>query len=207
MKKLILTSVVTFGLALGAFAQGQIILSSTSSYGLWDSVAGNYFSTAGNTPITVQVWVASDSSYVSAINSADAAGDILTASTLLTANYAMAGTYNTEAYYGSFMVGSSGKVTLTVPGLGGSPGSPEMTLAIAIWTGASTSLVDALNAGDMGGVISFQNLVGLGGTDALPSLTGWDGVGQNLTMGLVPEPTTIALGIMGLSTLLFRRRK
>jgi hypothetical protein len=215
MKKLILTSVVTFGLALGAFAQGQIILQNQNDVGLWDYAAGDYFSTAGNTPITIQVWYAANDSYINTINSANVAGDVATSSAILSANYTLIGTFYTTVNYGGFMVGGDG--TATFPSYTG-PGSTSPTLvplAIAIWTGTSTSLADALACGDMGGVISFMNNVSAGGTDPGAPLYGWEGptglgsggVDQWINMNVVPEPTTIALGIMGLSTLLLRRRK
>jgi len=114
--------------------------------------------------------------------------------------------YTTAALLG-FVKGTAA-VTLT-------SGAVPTTIAFAAWTvnsagvaGAATTLAMAQadeQAGDAGyawGVSTTQTVTP---NTSLPlALTG--GM-EGFSLGTVPEPSTIALGVMGASALLFRRRK
>jgi hypothetical protein len=99
--------------------------------------------------------------------------------------------------------------TAAVAGIG--PGNPtSASLAIAAWqatgsAGAATSLAQAQADGygwGVSGIVTAALTVGTGSPGFLPTtLTSF-----SLAQG-VPEPSTIALGVIGASTLLFRRRK
>jgi hypothetical protein len=101
----------------------------------------------------------------------------------------------------------TGPVTVTVPGQ--PAGTTGLNFVVRAWEGASydTATVKGQSA---------QFTVGaLGGTTAAgqiflpPDLGGPGGVGGLPAIGftLVPEPSTIALGLLGAAALLYRRRK
>jgi hypothetical protein len=111
-----------------------------------------------------------------------------------------------------------GNQTLTVPVDAGE----NVTVAFAAWTvnatgllGSATTLAEAQTdtlSGDAGyawGVSTTANLIAATGAENSPlmpeSIEGF-AVGTEYIGGL-PEPSTIALGVMGASALLFRRRK
>jgi hypothetical protein len=80
-------------------------------------------------------------------------------------------------------------------------------VAIAAWNnegGTITSLAAAIGAGDPWGVSNLGSATGLGGGITTPPvIAGLD----SFSLVATPEPSTIALGVMGASALLFRRRK
>jgi len=77
-------------------------------------------------------------------------------------------------------------------------------VAVAAWDGPQTSLAAAQAAGVPWGISNVGTATALGGGTFQPpnavGLDSFDVVGT-------PEPSTIALGVMGASALLFRRRK
>jgi hypothetical protein len=91
------------------------------------------------------------------------------------------------------------------------------TLAIGAWynPGGNTYATEALAAaaGVPAGFSPMESVSQLGGEGGPPTTT--SNLGQHITAGgitsfsltEVPEPSTIALGVIGASTLLFRRRK
>jgi hypothetical protein len=91
----------------------------------------------------------------------------------------------------------------------------QATVAIAAWYNAGgtiTSLADAITAGVPEGLsvlANFSNLGALGSPPATPPDLGEGSVPiTSFSLAIVtPEPSTIALGVIGASTLLFRRRK
>jgi len=82
------------------------------------------------------------------------------------------------------------------------------SVAIAAWSGAYTSLAAAQAAHAQWGLSNIGSLTaGLGGgTFQPPSATGLDSFSLVYTAA-TPEPSTIALGVIGASSLLLRRRK
>lgn len=93
----------------------------------------------------------------------------------------------------------------------GSPAGSSVWVVMKAWEGAAGSTYDSVAAAN--GKIGASNplLVGplggpnpAGGTDILPAnLTGFTG----FAIVAVPEPSTIALGLLGAAGLLIRRRK
>lgn len=105
----------------------------------------------------------------------------------------------------------SGTETATVPF---APGA-NVYVAIAAWsttTGNPTSYATALAAGDNVGysIVSTSTLEVGGtpsvGTPIIPSTLTGSGI-TDFTVGPVPEPSTIALGVMGASAFLMRLRR
>jgi len=102
--------------------------------------------------------------------------------------------------------------TLTVPG---ADAGTTPTLTVRAWQGSSFAAASAPNSGLQYGEWTFTTAKPLGGTPAggglpitPPGMTGWgpeDGTGLELVG--VPEPTTIALGVLGVGALFLRRRK
>lgn len=81
------------------------------------------------------------------------------------------------------------------------------TLALVVWwnNGGTLTAANAKAAGDPWGespLFNMNNLY-LGGAGTPPDLQGL----QSFSLAVVPEPSTIALGVIGASSLLFRRRK
>jgi len=107
----------------------------------------------------------------------------------------------------SFYKVQTGATTATVANTGV---NGSVTVALAAWNnegGTITSLAAAQAAGDPWGISpTTANIAQTGGgliqPPAIPNTIADFAIGQN-----VPEPSTIALGVIGASTLLFRRRK
>jgi hypothetical protein len=104
-------------------------------------------------------------------------------------------------------------VTLaTDPGITGTSGG-SATIALVAWYnggGTYSSYSAALTAGVPTGVSALDNIAALGGTGSpaapTPDLLGLQSFSLVVPVP-VPEPSTVALGVIGASTLLFRRRK
>lgn len=103
--------------------------------------------------------------------------------------------------------------TPTIPGTGA---NGSATVAIAAWDtvgGQYTTLAEAQAAGAAWGISPLVTLSETGGgITSPPNLAGstgvtYTGAATSFSLGSVPEPSTIALGVMGASALLFRRRK
>jgi len=98
-------------------------------------------------------------------------------------------------------------ITGTDPGIPGTAGGTA-TVALAAWFnggGAYTSLSAAQSASQPWGESPAVTLSGLGGTGSPPATPPAIGV-SSFSLSSVPEPSTIALGIMGASAFLMRRR-
>jgi hypothetical protein len=84
------------------------------------------------------------------------------------------------------------------------------TIAIAAWNnegGTITSLLAAQQAGDPWGISALANITGAISPGTPPTMSTATDLNLSFSLGVIPEPSTIALGVMGASTLLFRRRK
>lgn len=111
------------------------------------------------------------------------------------------------------LLNASGKA-VTIPN--SQPGSAAQggtgaTIALAAWAangvdGAATSLSAAQADGYAWGISDVVSIAALGGSSSPPTTNPTIGI-TSFSLGSVPEPSTIALGVMGASALLFRRRK
>jgi hypothetical protein len=99
---------------------------------------------------------------------------------------------------------------LQIPGV--TPAGSQITIALAMWTGAHASWSDAVNAiAGKGGVVAMQvatvNYLAQS-PPATPDISpGWDSAGSYLILTpLIPEPSSLSLVAVGLAALLARRR-
>ncbi|MGP8201210.1 MAG: PEP-CTERM sorting domain-containing protein [Limisphaerales bacterium] len=92
----------------------------------------------------------------------------------------------------------------------GATGGPE-TIAIAAWNnegGTITSLAAAQAASDPWGISALANITSIASPSTPANMSTASDLNLSFSLGQsVPEPSTIALGVMGVSALLFRRRK
>jgi len=111
--------------------------------------------------------------------------------------------FRTGAAAGYIAVGAAGERILTGVALGG-----DATVQIRAWNAAAGATYEVASAA-ANGIFGKSNLVNVktGGVGAPPGPAA-DLVGlQGFTVHPVPEPTTIALGLMGAGLLFLRRRK
>lgn len=106
---------------------------------------------------------------------------------------------------GAGYVTPAGSVTVT-----GVPGGQTASIQIRVWNnngGAITSFEQALEQGKS----EVYQIANLGDPNASPPGVPVDpvgfGTGQTFKTQLIPEPTTIALGVLGAAALFLRRRK
>lgn len=192
MKKTILTVIAAMGLAIGAHAQATMMLDN-SSVGGYLNLNGVAYD--GN--LSFQVWEKSSGGLLgnltqSSYNSLGSLGYVLEATV-------------TGHVTGGIM---DNAITITMNDLVGHQTSAN--LVVAAWTGAGTwkgngGLQEFLgvNFGDNNPATGAPTQPGLLDQGSIQNMGD-----LNMTaIPAVPEPSTIALGVMGLSALLFRRRK
>jgi len=102
--------------------------------------------------------------------------------------------------------------TITVSSDPGIPNTPSglATVALYAWYNGGTglTLAQAQAANDPWGASPTDNLGSLGGVGGPPAATTGDLIGlESFSLVTTPEPSTIALGVIGASAFLFRRRK
>jgi len=205
MKKLLLTSAASVGLALGAFAQGSILVDNAASinYGVAMNSAGNYY--AGT--LTLQVWERNGASDAAVNLGNGQAGGNLAGYAALNAD----GFTLMHSYGGVTMVSGVSDGTFSLGELdmaGVSPAASAADIALVVFTGSSYGV-----GGSFDGVINFLTPTAnylASPKPTAPRPTGWNAFGNDLIMSqvAVPEPTTFALAGLGAAALLiFRRRK
>ncbi len=119
--------------------------------------------------------------------------------------------YTTASFPGQISGGGNVAIPGSTPG-SASQGGNGATIALAAWVntganGAATTLAAAQADGYDWGISQVVNIAATGGVSSPPTIPPFLGIESfSLTMS-VPEPSTIALGVMGVSALLFRRRK
>jgi len=210
MKRLVLTGIATFAFALGAFAQGSIILDNSSgNFGFTANGAGSanwYSGTLG-----LEVWELNAATIPSGVNVAPAPGSGLNAySAMKAAGFKLEKTL--PGLHTSFPASVSfGEVDM--PDV--SPAGSSVVVGLAAWNTSAASWSAMLNSADANtraGVIAFVNATAnytQSPAPPPPGITGWDtSAAADLVMMPVPEPSTLALAGLGAAALLiFRRRK
>jgi len=202
MKKFIVTTLVVAGLALGAFAQGQLDIN--------NSVNGGYVTLADGSsnysgPLNIQVWVVSSS--LQGVNTVGAAWSAVQADYTSVSAGSLQGTVSTGC--GTAYGQSAGVFDYGVINMAGVAYSSSPELALVGYTGASWGA-----SGSLGGIIVFQQPIttaGSTGSLAFPAEpSGWDTEGDTglaLIAAPVPEPATFAMmGLGAAAMLIFRRR-
>jgi hypothetical protein len=220
MKKVVLTSLATLGLAVGAFGQGALIPNNNNAPGYVDmGTNGNAYSGS----VGFEVWYKNASAADNAINSLNGVnGQAANAYALLTAdgfslatsaaNLTMSGgifaftEVDIKAPGGLIPPGQAG------PGLDRSVNGGSALLAFVFWQGSGNSYLGAQN----GGIVTFVQpttdwTILPPNTPVPPFSDAFGGNGApyaDLIMTPIPEPGTFALAGLGAAALLiFRRRK
>jgi hypothetical protein len=232
MKKLILTSAVIVGAALGAYAQGVVAFNDESTPGYVIE------STLSHTSSTVTTAYVASPNFTAALYAlsghvtslaglgVDAYGYITPGQFALDGfnlvSTALGGSANGVTFFGGdgYFDGAAPIISGTTGGFNGSIYTQNDVLAVVAWTGTYANLATALANNAKVGIMAFVNNIGPGGTDPnIPNLTGWPSAVSplavansdnfpELILSPVPEPSTLVLGTLGaLSFLAIRRRK
>jgi hypothetical protein len=132
--------------------------------------------------------------------------------------------YQSTVYTSATLGGAFKSLTVaTDPGIPSTLPSGQATIALVAWYNGgvniptasapiSQTILSAQLAADEGGagpygISPLDSITGLGGSGSPPAATP-DMLGlQSFSLVTTPEPSTIALGVIGASSLLFRRRK
>ena len=203
MKKLFLISFGVAGWVLGLFAQGAVYVSDAS---IGPGVTLNSSSSFYSGPFTLQVWYLNASSVPGNINSYSGTSlysSLIAYNNVISDGFTLAQTFAAANISdGTFNFGE-----LDIPGM--SPADGNAAFALVAWdNNASSGFGPRTDAG----VIAFENptadyTVSVPYAPIPPSFTGWNTLNQNLIMGVVPEPSAIALTGLGVVSFLIRRRQ
>jgi hypothetical protein len=232
MKKSLLTSLLSLA-AVGAFAQGTVVFNNhvvgTIATHVWSpqldgSVeTGN---TASDTPAGTAVYTGQliGGAATGATSPTDYSnGTLWTAQlyALTGLNDSLSSLQPVSQYVTTFHTTAAGAGIMTAVSPAGDAGIPntagaQATVALAVWYnggGTITSLSAAKAAGVPYGESPAFNLSSLGepaqaGPPVVNATSSENLIGlQSFSLTTTPEPSTIALGVMGLSAFLIRRRK
>jgi len=200
MKKQILAGILALGTAVGAFAQGTITFDNgnqNASPTLGDLTHGSIY--VG--PATNAVLLNQDINLT--FLAGPTAGSLTTQITLLLKDGSAAGDNTALGTAGQFLDTTGGVYT---PGVAG---GAVAFYNVEAWLGQDTSYAAALADGSPVGTSGiFSGATGGGGTPPGPPNSVGDYMPSFTVVGIVPEPTTLALlGLGASSLLLFRRKK
>jgi hypothetical protein len=198
MKKTVLATLATVGLATGAFAQGAFSIdNSSTTYAIAVDTAGSYYTgTAG-----LQVWELNGNTFdltkINSLNNVDAY-------TALTANG-----FTLQKTFTGVNV-SAGSISLNQLNMPAPVVGPNVTLAFAMWTGAGSDYTSAAKSGVLAfyqPVVDFTATPAPTAKDLSASPNGFNA--KDLVMvAPVPEPGSFALlGLGAAAMMIFRRRK
>jgi hypothetical protein len=215
MKRLVLTGVAAFALAVGGFGQGVINLdNSVTLYGV--QANGSFY----NGTYGMEVWELSPPSSGSAL--ATLLSGINSAASGIAGYKVMVGDgFKMENATGQFAGLTMGGGTFSLGNLtmlDVTPAGGNVVLGLAVWNTSATSwaaMLGSANANTRAGVIAFASPTvspvtadSLGGPIGVDLNASWSALGLNLVMTAIPEPGTLALAVLGVAMLLtFRRGK
>jgi len=184
MKKLLLIAACA-AMSVGAFAQGLVNFDTTKG-----GLAGKILDTDGVTAL-------SGASFLAQLYAGPDANSLAPVGTTMT--------FFTGAKAGFIDTSAGATVAIPTVAVGGTA-----SYEVRAWAASGgTTYAAAVGAGAHAGIAAVFTVAGLGGPDAAggpahtpANLTGFKG----FTLTAVPEPSTIALGVLGAAALLLRRR-
>ncbi len=196
MKRPALAAVAAVGLALGAFAQGTILVdNSTANNGVADLAALSYYSGAYGLELFELSPSPTGAALTSTLAAINGASSGLAGYAAMTgAGFLLENTWTNQTMSGGFV--KLGQFTM--PDV--SPAGAEVLLGLAVWNTPASFAAMLATPGARLGVIAFPQSTALpsapaNGIDDLGA--GWDSVGQDLVMTPVPEPGVLALAGLG----------
>jgi len=203
MKKIVLTSLATMGLALGAFAQGAVSVdNSTANFGVRLGGASSYYGGSAG----IQVWFLNGTTFNLASINGQSATPQAQYDALAADGFTLATTFvNANLSAGGFSLGD-----LQMPGV--APAGSSITMAITAWQGSGGTFSGANNGGTLAFYQPTRDYVGsptLSSPDLTAGPNGFNTADLNMNaITAVPEPSTFALAGLGAAAMLiFRRRK
>jgi len=215
MKKTILTTLATMGMALGVFAQGAIDLNNQATAGgiVLNGTSGSslsglaYYNGAGGLEVWYKNGTATDLSTINSFNTAG--GNPSSAYSALTANGFSLATSFSQVPGGLASAGFAlGQLNIA----GVSPAGSQISMAIAVWDGSGSTFASGAHSGVLAftmPTIDYTITPALTAKDLSAGTGGFNTSDLILnTASAVPEPGTFALAGLGAAALLiFRRRK
>jgi len=194
MKKLILTITALVGVTAGVYAQGTIAFNNFSA------TPGRVLTNTVQASFGTNGAVLAPAGYHVELMFAPIGGTNFTSGRIFTA----------ATGSGQFFDGS----TVTLAGITAGTGNADVNnvqLFLRGWTGAFADYASAFAAASVGTAAVgqtavFSNPTGGAGTALPANMVGWL-VNNPLILAPVPEPTTLALGGLGIASLLLFRRK
>lgn len=200
MKKLLITALLSGGIAAGAYAQGLVAL---------DNDAANQTATPTSTSGGLFFLQATPGGAITKLSgdfNAAFYGGTDSANLSLIASFSGAAAVGSSFFGDGTWTDPNGK-TYTVPGLENAPANSSGVafFKVEAWTGAASSYLAAIAGGAHAGASAPFSNPWASLPNLTPDLTGMPSI---VLTSVVPEPGTFALAGLGAAALLiFRRRK